>query len=77
MPKRFSGTNLKAARERMGLTQDQLSSMLCVAGAQKTGTKQAVQNWESGANDPSASVLIALPDILQVAIIELYEQVEK
>ncbi len=51
-------SRLKAQRERMGLTQTQLASMLGV-------TKGAIGNYETGHSSPKAEVLFKVFDVLQ------------
>lgn len=51
-------SRLKAQRERMGLTQIQLASLLGV-------TKGAIGNYETGHSSPKAEVLFKVFDVLQ------------
>lgn len=51
-------SRLKAQRERMGLTQVQLASLLGV-------TKGAIGNYETGVSSPKAEVLFKVFDVLQ------------
>ena len=63
------GDNIRKARKKMGLTQEELASVIGV-------TSQAVSRWESGAGMPDISMLIPLAKSLQTSIDKLlgYEQ---
>lgn len=58
------GKNIKAARIRKKLTQDELAEKLYV-------TRQTVSNYETGKSRPDIEILVSLADILGVEINEL------
>ncbi len=53
------GSNLKARREDLGLTQDELAARMGV-------TRQSVSNWESGHRWPSPDGTLLLTHLLEV-----------
>lgn len=53
--------NLKQARKKAGLSQEELANELHV-------TRQAVTKWESGENEPSLESVNQLAEILQVSV---------
>ena len=55
------------ARERLGLTQQQLAEKLCV-------TNKAVSKWECGVTLPDISLLVPLCRVLGLTVQELLEQ---
>lgn len=54
------GTNIKTARKKMGLTQEELASQIGVTSA-------AVSRWESGAGMPDISMIVPLAQVLEVS----------
>ena len=58
------GKNLKALRQRAGLTQDALAERLHV-------TRQAVSSWETGKTQPDIETLTALAEALDADVREL------
>src|ERR1700685_2889720 len=54
----FNGERLRQAREALGLTQVSLADMLCV-------TKQAISNYECGADNPSPAVFDQMRIVLR------------
>ncbi len=67
------GKNLKALRQRAGLTQDALAERLHV-------TRQAVSSWETGKTQPDIETLTALAEALDADVRELIygpEQAER
>lgn len=59
------GTNIKTARKKMGLTQEELASQLGV-------TAQAVSRWESEAGMPDISMVVPLAQTLSVSTDTLF-----
>lgn len=59
------GSNIKSARKKIGLTQEELASQIGV-------TSQAVSRWESGAGMPDISLLVPLSHVLAVSIDMLF-----
>ena len=59
-------SNLKKYRSQMGLTQEQLATIVKV-------TPQAVSKWETGSSFPDCAYLIQLSDVLGVSIDELLD----
>lgn len=59
------GSNIKAARKKMGLTQDELASQVGV-------TPQAVSRWESAAGLPDISMIVPLAQVLSVSTDTLF-----
>lgn len=59
------GENIKAARKRMGLTQEELASQIGV-------TAQAVSRWESEAGLPDISMIVPLARVLSVSTDTLF-----
>lgn len=59
------GSNIRALRQRKGLTQEQVSTCLGVS-------YQAVSKWETGANTPDISLLPALAKLFDVTIDTLF-----
>ena len=66
------GDNIRKARKKMGLTQEELASVIGV-------TSQAVSRWESGAGMPDISMLIPLAKALREAgvAVEVYPEATK
>lgn len=58
--------NIKSARERKGLTQEQLAKEINV-------TKKTISNYETGCREPSITVLKLISNILDVSIDYLVE----
>lgn len=59
------GNNIKTARKKRGLTQEELAIQLNV-------TPQAVSRWESGTGMPDISMLVPLSQVLSVSIDALF-----
>lgn len=59
------GSNIKAARKKIGMTQEELASQLGV-------TAQAVSRWESEAGLPDISMVVPLATILSVSTDTLF-----
>lgn len=59
------GSNIKIYRKKMGLTQEELASQLCVTG-------QAVSKWESEAGYPDMAQVVPLARILNVSTDALF-----
>lgn len=57
--------NVKAMRERRGVSQSYLAKHLCI-------TVQAVSAWERGVNAPSAETLPRIAQLLGCTINDLY-----
>ena len=55
------------ARERLGLTQQQLAEKLCV-------TNKAVSKWECGVTLPDISLLVPLCRVLGLTVQELLDE---
>ena len=55
---------IKAARVAHGLTQEDISQLLCIS-------RQAVSKWENGVNEPDIMSIVRLSDILGVSLDEL------
>ena len=66
------GDNIRKARKKMGLTQEEVASVIGV-------TSQAVSRWESGSGMPDISLLVPLAQTLSVSIDSIfgYEQQER
>lgn len=66
------GDNIRKARKKMGLTQEEVASVIGV-------TSQAVSRWESGSGMPDISLLVPLAQTLSVSIDSLfgYEQQDR
>ncbi len=58
------GARIAEHRRRMGLSQEELASMLYV-------TRQAVSKWEQGASVPSIDLLSGLSELFSVSFEEL------
>ncbi len=54
------GNNIKTARTKLGLTQEELAFQLGV-------TSQAVSRWESGTGLPDISMIVPLAQVLSVS----------
>ncbi len=54
------GDNIKVARKRMGMTQEELASQIGV-------TAQAVSRWESGAGLPDVSMIVPIARVLSIS----------
>ena len=59
------GTNIKSARKKIGMTQEELASQLGV-------TAQAVSRWESEAGMPDISMVVPLAQILSISTDTLF-----
>lgn len=59
------GNNIKIARKRMGLTQEELALQIGI-------TAQAVSRWESGAGMPDISMIVPLAQVLSVTTDTLF-----
>ena len=59
------GENIKIARKKMGLTQEELASQIGV-------TSQAVSRWESGAGMPDVSMIVPIARVLNVSTDALF-----
>ena len=59
------GDNIRKARKKMGLTQEELASQIGV-------TSQAVSRWESGAGMPDISIIVPLARVLKVSTDTLF-----
>jgi len=57
-------SNLKKARERMNLTQEELAKLLYLSG-------QAIYYYESGRREPSLTTLVKLSEVLKTPITTL------
>lgn len=66
------GDNIRKARKKMGLTQEEVASVIGV-------TSQAVSRWESGSGMPDITLLVPLAQTLSVSIDSLfgYEQQDR
>lgn len=60
-------TALRAARERLGLTQHQLARLAGVAGGER------ISRWELGLDEPRPDSLARLARVLNVQIVELLD----
>ena len=58
------GKNIKKAREKKELSQEQLAERLSV-------TRQAVSNWDRGKTEPDIEMLQRLSEVLEVSVEEL------
>lgn len=67
------GENVRAHRERVGLTQAEMGRRMGEAMAGKGWTRQAVSQIESGARQLTASELLWLAAVLSVTVPQLYE----
>ena len=56
--------NIKAFRQKMGMTQEELASRLHVV-------RQTVSKWEKGLSVPDAELLIRLAEVLEVSVAQL------
>lgn len=56
--------NMKAARNKLGITQEELAEKLSV-------TRQAVSNWENGKTEPDIETLTKIAQIFDISIDEL------
>lgn len=54
------GENIKAARKKMGITQEELATQIGV-------TSQAVSRWESGGGMPDISLIVPIARVLSVS----------
>ena len=64
------GENIRALRQRKGLTQEQVAQQLGV-------TYQAVSKWENGTNTPDIALLPEIAAFFGVTIDALYGREEK
>lgn len=62
--------NVKAMRERKGVSQSYLAKHLCV-------TVQTVSAWERGVNAPSSETLPQIAQLLECTINDLYRDDER
>lgn len=60
-------TALRAARERLGLTQHQLARLVGVAGGER------ISRWELGLDEPRPDSLARLASVLHAQIIDLLD----
>ena len=60
-------TALRAARERLGLTQHQLARLVGVAGGER------ISRWELGLDEPRPDSLARLAGVLKTAVVELLD----
>ena len=56
--------NIKAFRQKKGMTQEELASRLHVV-------RQTVSKWEKGLSVPDADLLIRLAEVLEVSVAQL------
>ena len=63
-------TALRAARERVGLTQHQLARLVGVAGGER------VSRWELGTSEPRPEMLVRLAKALDLPVLQLLEVVD-
>ena len=56
--------NIKAFRQKKGMTQEELASRLHVV-------RQTVSKWEKGLSVPGAELLIRLAEVLEVSVAQL------
>lgn len=56
--------NIKAFRQKKGMTQEELASRLHVV-------RQTVSKWEKGLSVPDAELLIRLAEVLEVSVAQL------
>lgn len=63
------GERIKELRLERGLTQTQLSKLICVS-------QKAVDYWERSVNEPKASYVIALVKVFDISFDEFFENVE-
>ena len=59
------GENIKAARKKLGMTQEELASQIGV-------TAQAVSRWESGAGMPDVTMIVPIARVLSVSTDALF-----
>ncbi|MCR5031958.1 MAG: helix-turn-helix domain-containing protein [Lachnospiraceae bacterium] len=59
------GNNIKKYRHNLGITQEELASILCVTG-------QAVSKWESGSGMPDVTQIVPLAQALNVSTDALF-----
>lgn len=59
------GNNIKAARKKLGLTQEELAYQIGV-------TSQAVSRWESGVGMPDISLVVPLAQVLAISTDALF-----
>lgn len=64
------GSKLRAARQRCGLTQEQVGEAVHVS-------RQTISNWETGKSLPDVLSVISLSDLYQVSLDELLKGDEK
>ena len=55
---------IKAARVRIGMTQEELAKRLNV-------TQAAVSHWEQGVSFPNARLIVTLAEVLKTSVSEL------
>ena len=63
------GNNIKYARKKLGLTQEELAAQIGV-------TPQAISKWEKGAGMPDISMIVPLAQTLSVSTDTLFGLVE-
>lgn len=56
--------NIRAFRQKKGMTQEELASRLHVV-------RQTVSKWEKGLSVPDAELLIRLAEVLEVSVAQL------
>lgn len=61
------GENLRSARKKLGLTQEELGDKLSMA-------PQTVSKWERGESMPDAALLVPLANVLQTSIDRLFDR---
>lgn len=59
------GDNIRRARKKMGLTQEEVASVIGV-------TSQAVSRWESGSGMPDITLLVPLAQTLSISLDSLF-----
>ena len=63
----FSGTTLRARRTELGLSRD----FVAWAVGRTVGS---IANYETGATTPSADIVAALADVLEITPADLFDQ---
>ena len=57
--------NIKAARLRIGMTQEELANRMNV-------TQAAVSHWEQGISFPNSRQIVTLAEVLKTTVAELF-----